>query len=759
MKISKILLWVLTAAMMLIMAVSGFAEDSVVLNPGTLSGLVSVTGNQITSITVRVIDTEKKFSASITKSVPAGADSIDYMLTVEGGHDYYVIVDAYVLKPSTIRALFPVTGPVAVSIGTDVQLNLSMVPAFISGNISTGSSINTIASYSIYAYATLPEFDLSSYYCFTSTNNLTVPGDAGIDYNLLVASDTCYNSVRAYIIIDGLNYNICDSAVTTPAAGETLTRNYIINTTSAIISEYAFLNGIDVTYANIYGYANSPSRTASFIIPDLSTGLYTLNVDAGTWKIRPSFNFNLPDNDSDLGGLTGNLCLPYTTGININAKEELIVDFDITPGFIPGTLNLWGANTDFASAQVRAYGSTGGGSSDSQVDPDTGKFLWVCSPGEWEYSRYQQIIFNYSDDEYSNIYQYTNDSDFLTVEAGQTTSQIELTYGTITIQRYFYVEGEGTLSHPYIKATKTEPPYSMATGYGSSIETTKGQAIVTLLLSGGYSLEAFATVNGSVTEFGTVDIVVDEGDVVVMGGTSSPIIKITNPTNNEIICGDKVIVKGTATDDTGIEFITINEETVAFSLTANPNDSKEVGFSHEVLLAVDTTNIITVTVSDATDPITLLMTVISESCDSDIIECAVDIKPGSCPNSLNVKNKNLLPAAILGTEDFDVNSIDINTIQILGIAPVSSDYEDVGTPSYPFIGKEDQLDCTKEGGDDFMDLTLQFDKQQIIQAIEASGKEVADSQTITLPLTGRLFEEFGGNEINGEDVIIIFKKQ
>ena len=87
-----------------------------------------------------------------------------------------------------------------------------------------------------------------------------------------------------------------------------------------------------------------------------------------------------------------------------------------------------------------------------------------------------------------------------------------------------------------------------------------------------------------------------------------------------------------------------------------------------------------------------------------------------------------------------------------------SDYEDVGTPFYPFIGKEDKLDCTELGGDGIDDLTLKFDMQEIVQAIETSGEEVVDGKIMTLPLTGNLLVEFGGNEINGEDVIIILKK-
>jgi len=75
------------------------------------------------------------------------------------------------------------------------------------------------------------------------------------------------------------------------------------------------------------------------------------------------------------------------------------------------------------------------------------------------------------------------------------------------------------------------------------------------------------------------------------------------------------------------------------------------------------------------------------------IPVAVDIKPGSCPNPLNPKSGGVLPVAVLGSEDFDVTTIDPCTIALnyegkSGPAPIRSAYEDVATP---FEG--DLCDC------------------------------------------------------------------
>ena len=42
----------------------------------------------------------------------------------------------------------------------------------------------------------------------------------------------------------------------------------------------------------------------------------------------------------------------------------------------------------------------------------------------------------------------------------------------------------------------------------------------------------------------------------------------------------------------------------------------------------------------------------------------VDIKPGSCPNPINVKSKGVLPTEILGTEDFDVTMVDPASVRL-----------------------------------------------------------------------------------------------
>jgi hypothetical protein len=45
-----------------------------------------------------------------------------------------------------------------------------------------------------------------------------------------------------------------------------------------------------------------------------------------------------------------------------------------------------------------------------------------------------------------------------------------------------------------------------------------------------------------------------------------------------------------------------------------------------------------------------------------IVSVNIDIKPGSDPNAINLANEGVIPAAILGSEDFDVAGVDVTTL-------------------------------------------------------------------------------------------------
>lgn len=103
------------------------------------------------------------------------------------------------------------------------------------------------------------------------------------------------------------------------------------------------------------------------------------------------------------------------------------------------------------------------------------------------------------------------------------------------------------------------------------------------------------------------------------------------------------------------------------------------------------------------------------------VEVPFDIHPTSCRNPLKATEqggeRTVIPAAILGTATFDVTKINVATVRLEGVPAVRSSVEDVATPFVPFIGKKNATDCNTGGADGFLDLTLKFNKQAVINAL------------------------------------------
>jgi hypothetical protein len=126
------------------------------------------------------------------------------------------------------------------------------------------------------------------------------------------------------------------------------------------------------------------------------------------------------------------------------------------------------------------------------------------------------------------------------------------------------------------------------------------------------------------------------------------------------------------------------------------------------------------------------------------INLAVDIKPGGCPNPLNVKSSGVLPVAVLGSEDFDVITIEASSIRLAGVEPVRSSYEDVATA----ITEGNECECNMEGPDGYTDLTLKFKTQEIVAVLG----EVNHGDVLGLTIEGLLSN---GTVIKGTDCILV----
>ena len=110
-----------------------------------------------------------------------------------------------------------------------------------------------------------------------------------------------------------------------------------------------------------------------------------------------------------------------------------------------------------------------------------------------------------------------------------------------------------------------------------------------------------------------------------------------------------------------------------------------------------------------------------------LTEWPIDIKPGSDPNSINLKSKGVVPVAVLTTDLFDAATVDPETVQLEGVDPVKWAMDDVD-----------------EDGD--LDLILHFSTRDL------AG--ILDINSIDATLSG---ETYDGEAFSGTDSVRIVK--
>jgi len=121
----------------------------------------------------------------------------------------------------------------------------------------------------------------------------------------------------------------------------------------------------------------------------------------------------------------------------------------------------------------------------------------------------------------------------------------------------------------------------------------------------------------------------------------------------------------------------------------------------------------------------------------------LDLKPQSCPNPVNVLSKGLVPVAILGTAEFDVNDIVISS---LPDRTIKHTIEDVAAPfGGPLI---DQFSCTEAGPDGFDDLIFKIPSSKL--------NCLPDGELALLIIDGVLLD---GTPFEGSDIALVINKK
>jgi len=138
--------------------------------------------------------------------------------------------------------------------------------------------------------------------------------------------------------------------------------------------------------------------------------------------------------------------------------------------------------------------------------------------------------------------------------------------------------------------------------------------------------------------------------------------------------------------------------------------------------------------------------------DSDCPGLFVDIKPGSCPNPLNLRKAGVVPVALLGTAGLDVQQIDPRTIRISrdgfsrSVAPIRWKYNDVATPN-----PAGACNCWEAPGDRRTDIVLHFEARALEKVLKLCTLR---GRTVSLKVTAKLRN---GTQVTGRDCVRLSK--
>jgi hypothetical protein len=139
-----------------------------------------------------------------------------------------------------------------------------------------------------------------------------------------------------------------------------------------------------------------------------------------------------------------------------------------------------------------------------------------------------------------------------------------------------------------------------------------------------------------------------------------------------------------------------------------------------------------------------------------VVAISLDVKPGSCPNPFNRASNGVLPVAAAGTPDLDVSTIDVSTLLLAradgvgaGVAPLDGPpgpHTVVDDVASPFGGEP--CACHEANGDGIDDLSMKFDRQDLVAALELD--ELSPGAVVELVLTGAMLD---GTPLSGSDCV------
>jgi hypothetical protein len=596
---------VILIPLFLIAVTSGAMAGTVILHPGYVSGNVSINFETVTdgNIDAYSIDeiTGEQFDAHTIID-----DQGDYNLIVEGDHDYKVLCRATMTGEGYTSCLFMGRQDTYIPVGKPgiENFDFSVNPGYIAPIVTvTGGEIQEMKFLVVTDYSIEENVDFAAIHSIDGNPYLDgitpfpMKPWKSIDSDVDGVYET-YVKISGMVRINDLVYTLEPQYIDVVQSDTTYV-HWSLDVLSTSLSGSVIIEGETISYYYLNGAAEVEGIPVSFFRTiNPGSNPYYVNVPPTVWSVYPS-TWML----HQTGGYNW-LRLPKKT-ISVPPNEHTTLDWYIIPGYVTGSVNLYGAYGNLKATEI--YATNAGSAITKKAGND---YRFILHEGDWKIG--YPYIFSYfsydpNDPAVKSSLQITDNNirDLtppISITPGSSVSGVDFSYGTATITVNYMVEGGGFLSTPRLFASRIGgPPYkisSSADGQGSLEETTFGECTITVL-EGTHKITAYATVDGSYTKFGEFTITVEPGDVIRQD-VEAPSVYVEQPGGSEHIYGESVLVKGTATDDSEITSITVDGEDVDFISTGNTDDPNEVSFSTTVDNLVFGENVIEIVVTDGT---------------------------------------------------------------------------------------------------------------------------------------------------------------
>lgn len=526
----------------------------VVLNPGYISGTISVTGETIDSSSIT--------ASGSAGNATTGTSSASYTLTVHvppgESATYLVIANSYLSGGASLY--FP-SQTVTVNEGQTTTANFTLVPGYIQATINVTSG--SLGGFYLSAYDGNNDQGSSSRSFSGSTGSLPVFPSSSV---------TVYGS--AYFT-DGGNVSL-DSQTVSVGAGETVGVSWTISPPPPPVAEQGTISGnFELNGATADQHTVNVSGPSSGFQVLSGNGPYSLtNLNVGNYGVYANSSFNnytsylqYPD-----ASFSPNRYMIVSGGATTN------VDISADAAFLNGTLTLTGTKSlsQTGSSSLNAYGIYQTDNNWNQINPayggwastspngQTGAYSMVVTPGSWNFGSLALGFYDADPflNEYLDFYDQQNTDNPVTLAAGDMVTK-NLTYGTGSVTVNFLVLGGGTLSYPNLSGScyKYDQNNQLLQSYyfnsnGNQSNVNPG-SVTFVGMAGTCTIVAYATVGGSYTQFGqlTVDVVPGASQVIDIGG---PALTVTFPEPEYVTSNASITVTGTTTDDVAVASVTVN---------------------------------------------------------------------------------------------------------------------------------------------------------------------------------------------------------